>query len=545
MEIKRTNKIGFRMTIYCGVFTVLLSLIISSLGAYTYYENSSGHYTEYLRMALEIMVEEMDVDELERTIIQSEQNNAYEEAQRRFNWLKDHTDIKYIYFLSKTARGDYEYIICGYDKEELKYPDTLVTFQQKVDNEIDSAMISRFDQTMEGYPPEKSILNQSDLGYVMSLLIPVRNSQDKVIGLLAADILVQEVIIKDLTTYLVSVLIGTVIAMTVFLIVFLFAIKRKIIQPVTTIGQHADEFVRQKDKDPSQMRVSEIQIQTKDELELLARQLNGMMNDMVTYMSGLESMTALKERMTVQMDLAKQIQKGMLPDKFPAFPERKEFDIYAAAHPAGEVGGDFYDFFMIDGTHLCVIIGDVSGEGVPAALFMMQCKTVMKNYALSGMEPAKVFYETNNELCKNNDAAMTVEAFLGVLDVHSGEFVSANAGNHKAFCIKGGKDVDEVLISRGFLIGMLEHIPFFQETRHLRKGDILLLFTNGIFQMENRAGNTLDLFLLLENSLKGDNTYNIREYVELLETEMKSFTGEEGTNEDFTALAIVFEGYSL
>ena len=128
--------------------------------------------------------------------------------------------------------------------------------------------------------------------------------------------------------------------------------------------------------------------------------------------------------------MATQIQADMLPRIFPAFPEREEFDVYATMNPAKEVGGDFYDFFLVDDDHLAVVIADVSGKGVPAALFMVIAKTLIKNHAQNQEAPGTVFTQTNEQLCEGNDAGLFVTGWMGVLEISTGKFVYVNAGHN-------------------------------------------------------------------------------------------------------------------
>lgn len=542
MDIKNRKKIGFRMTVYCIVFAVFLSAIIGGLGVYTYYNNSRKHFEDYLESILAVTRASLDTDELERTILYAEQNAAYKKAQQQFNDIKDNTNIKYIYFLALKGTRQYEYIICGYDKKERKHPETLVQFKDIVKDEIDQNMIAEIIKVNEGKSDNLIILNRSELGYVMTFVIPVKNNQGKIIGVLAADISVDKMQ-DDVKSYVSSVLLGATVSLILFLFFFLLTIKRRIIHPIVLIGKQANEFVSQTDKNPSQMVVKEITVNTSDELELLARQLNSMMKDMVAYMSGLESMTALQERVNVQLDLARQIQQSMLPDHFPAFPERNEFDIYAIMQSAKEVGGEFYDFFMIDGTHLGVITADVSGEGVPAALFMMRCKTLFKNYTELGLEPAKVLFDANNELCEKNDSQMTVEAFIGILDVYSGEFIYANAGENIPYLVKTEGEVEVVNVEQGFLLGMLEGIPFYQEEIKLEKNDVLCLFTNGVYRMEKEGGEKLDMKKVISNHIEKRNS--VQEMVEGIKEDVNRFLGGEENEEDLTVVVLKFDGYLL
>ena len=543
MNIKTKGKLGFKMTAYCIVFALCLTFIIGGIGVYTYYENSMEHYKSFLYSIVAITKQILNKDELEKTIKYDELNQSYYELQYYLDSIKDYGNIEYIYIMDQNENADYEYIICGYSKEELKTPDIQLKFKDIVADEIDSKMMAVFKEVITGENDNIFVLNNSDLGYVMTLVTSIQNSTGEIIGVLAADILVDH-IMQDVRNYIVTVLMWTVLAMIVFLLFFIIRIRKTIIKPIISIGKYANDFVGQTNLEPSQIHIKEMNIRTGDELELLSKQLNTMMKDMVEYMQGLESMTAQHERMNMQLELTRQIQQNMLPGKFPAFPERIEFDIHAIMKPSGDVGGEFYDFFLTDGTHLGIITASVVGEGIPAALFMMRCKTLMKNYAVLGLEPAKVLAETNNELCKSNSAGLLLEVFIGILDVYSGEFVYANAGEHKPYVIAEDGEIKQIETAEGFLLGTMEYIPFYQNTINLHKKDILCLFTRGFFNIVNRKGKmqVSDLLLRINSNLTLNSS--MKELADLAEEEINQICGKV-REYDLTLVAVRFEGYMV
>jgi sigma-B regulation protein RsbU (phosphoserine phosphatase) len=166
------------------------------------------------------------------------------------------------------------------------------------------------------------------------------------------------------------------------------------------------------------------------------------------------------ERISAELNVANHIQTSMLPNLFPAFPERKEFDIYASMTPAKEVGGDFYDFFMVDDRHLAVVIADVSGKGVPAALFMVIGKTLIKDHTQQGRDLGEIFTEVNELLCQSNSEGLFITAFEGVLDLDTGDFVYVNAGHDAPFiCHKDGS-YEPLAVKSGFVLAGMEETKF-------------------------------------------------------------------------------------
>ena len=230
---------------------------------------------------------------------------------------------------------------------------------------------------------------------------------------------------------------------------------------------------------------SKIDINTGDEIQTLGDAFNKMTDDMNQYIRDLTSVTAERERHGAAMNVATQIQRDMLPNIFPAFPERKEFSIYATMNPAKEVGGDFYNFFMVDDSHLGVVMADVSGKGVPAALFMVIAKTIIKNQALAGDPPDQVFTHANDQLCENNGEGLFVTAFMGLLNLNTGDFTYVNAGHNPPLLRRSGGNYEYLKLDPGFVLADLDGMVHDSTTLKLGDGDTLFLYTDGVTEALN------------------------------------------------------------
>lgn len=232
------------------------------------------------------------------------------------------------------------------------------------------------------------------------------------------------------------------------------------------------------------------ELHTGDEIETLSTAFEKMTVKLVEYINNLTSVTAEKERIGAELNVATKIQASMLPSIFPAFPEREEFDIYATMLPAKEVGGDFYDFFMIDEDQLAVVIGDVSGKGVPAALFMVIAKTLIMNHAQERKQPSEVFTEANRQLCESNEGEMFVTGWMGVLTISTGEFTYVNAGHNPPLLKSGDGDFEYLVGRSGFVLAGMEGMKYRQTTMQLHPGDILYIYTDGVTEATD-TGNEL------------------------------------------------------
>ena len=280
-----------------------------------------------------------------------------------------------------------------------------------------------------------------------------------------------------------------------------------------------------------------IEIKSKSELGLLAETFNKMASDLQAAIEANARERAEKERIDAELGVATQIQASMLPCIFPPFPDRHEFDIFASMLPAKEVGGDFYDFFFVDDNNLAVVIADVSGKGVPAALFMVIAKTLIKNSACSGKKPKEVFRIVNNVLNENNDTLMFVTAFMGYYDITSGKFVYVNAGHNPPLIKKHGGDYEFLKATPHFFLAWNKDTQYSEEEIILQPGDILYLYTDGVTEALNKDN---ELFSE-QRLLKVLNKYGESPPKELLpavKQEIDSFA--EGTEQadDITMLAL-------
>ncbi len=225
-----------------------------------------------------------------------------------------------------------------------------------------------------------------------------------------------------------------------------------------------------------------------DEVGQLAQAFDHMTEDLRKYIKDLTETTAAKQRIESELSIAATIQRSMLPSKFPAFPERDEFDIFALMRPAKEVGGDFYDFFLIDDDHLCVAVGDVSGKGVPAALFMAVTKYLIEAAVGAGDPPNLALRRVNAHLEKNNDSCMFVTIFLGILDLRTGEFLYANGGHNPPVLAETNYDTAFLGHPGGPVVGIMEDAEFRMDRLVLSPGALLLVYSDGVTEAFDAKG---------------------------------------------------------
>ena len=250
-----------------------------------------------------------------------------------------------------------------------------------------------------------------------------------------------------------------------------------------------------------------------------------------------EADTREKERIGTELNVATQIQADMLPCIFPAFPGRTEFDIYATMSPAKEVGGDFYDFFLVDDDHLAIVIADVSGKGVPAALFMVIAKTLLKNAMQTGLSPKVALEKVNNQLCENNKAEMFVTVWLGLYEISTGHLQASNAG-HEYPAIRHADGSFELYEDKhGFVVAGMENTRYREYEMDLEVGDTLFVYTDGIVEATNGSNELYGAERMLKalNEVKDSRPDELLDHVK---SDIGRFVGSTPQFDDITMLAI-------
>jgi sigma-B regulation protein RsbU (phosphoserine phosphatase) len=281
----------------------------------------------------------------------------------------------------------------------------------------------------------------------------------------------------------------------------------------------------------------------KDEVGRLAENFIRMRGSLKKYIADLTAATAAKERIESELEIARGIQLGMVPKKFPAFPGRPEFDLHAVLRPAREVGGDLYDFFMLDERRLCLVIGDISGKGVPAALLMTTLKVLIKVMAAEIPSPEMIIERVNRAFCTDNEASMFATVFLGILDVETGVMEYTNAGHNPPMLIEEA-GVTPVPFTDSPAVGLEEDSRFHKGSIMMRKGDLIFLYTDGVteaFNVENEQFTEERLQDVLGHLRADTPEEAVNEVLNLV----SEFSRGREQSDDITILVVAYRGAGL
>ena len=388
-----------------------------------------------------------------------------------------------------------------------------------------------------GTPQDGFDSMDNEFGYVYTYCYPLLIDGEKV-GLVCADISVDRVNSEILATVVGQTLVSLAILAVATYLLYLF-LNRRILKRIGWLENQVETYAQ--DKLPAISQEILDNRGQEDELGSLAGRFAGMITELDEYMLNLQQVTAEKERIGAELSVATQIQADFLPKIFPVFNNTVEFDIYATMTPAKEVGGDFYDFFYVDDHHLALVIADVSGKGVPAALFMVISKTLIKNRLMSGDSPAQALMNVNEQLCEGNEAEYFVTVWAAVVDLRTGEVVEANAGHeYPALCQKDGS-YELVRTKHSPAVAIMEGMRFRERSFRLNPGDRLFVYTDGVTEATD-AQNQLFGEERLVTALNQNPGLTQEKLLASVRESIDTFVGEAPQFDDLTMLGFEFRG---
>ena len=301
----------------------------------------------------------------------------------------------------------------------------------------------------------------------------------------------------DYTLGLTEFLAGFIIVLVASLTLMFFRLLRK--YAVSPLFKERDIIKTYEQDKNSAKAVPELKkINSDNEIEELADAFSSMLVEIERYMEETQKTAVEKERLGAELSMAASIQESQLPSKFPAFPDRKDFDIYASMDPAKEVGGDFYDFFLVDEDHIAMVMADVSGKGIPASLFMMISKLLLQSRIMMGESPAEALSNTNSQLMQNNEVHQFVTVWLAVFDIKTGKGIAANAGHEHPVIRRAGGKYELVEYKHSPPVATMRKLKFRDHEFELNPGDSLFVYTDGVPEATNRDNELFGTERMLE-----------------------------------------------
>jgi len=321
----------------------------------------------------------------------------------------------------------------------------------------------------------------------------------------------------------------------IFLLAVIVFIARSITRPLTVLAAATEDIAT------GNLDVVIPEIATGDEVGKLAQSFDYMKGSLKQYIADLTETTAAKERIESELQIAHDIQMGILPKLFPPFPEMSEFDLHAALEPAKEVGGDTFDFFFLDDDHLSFNVGDVSGKGVPASLFMAITKTLIKTRATRDTTPEVVLTQVNEDLSADNPSLLFVTLFMGTLNIRNGILDYCNGGHNPPYIIRAGGEIESLAMTGGIALGVMEGVEFQSKRITLHRGDALFVYSDGVTEAMN---DKHELFseARLEEELARLKGLPVGDIIAGVMEAIHNYSGDEPQTDDITVMIIRYNG---
>lgn len=540
-------KLSLKMKTVLGIVCmgIIISTVAIVLSYKTYSNTMDEHYQKMTLDLAETAISVLDNSKIQQYAETMEKDEAYEEQREILcNIAEVNDDAQYLYILVPEEKGSFEIGSNLYDimdtDPEIEMPGHEVAYISMTEGE-NAVYISETE----------------DYGWLCSAVVWMYDDEGRGYALMNVDISMNDVM-ADRMDFLRVVLFAILLAMVAACVILVLLVNRFVVNPINQVARAALQYVS--DRRTSEGRsastgvrristgedgeersaISKLNIRTGDEIQALSEAIKTMELEINEYIQDLTTVTAEKERIGAELNVATQIQADMLPRIFPAFPEREEFDVYATMNPAKEVGGDFYDFFLVDDDHLAVVIADVSGKGVPAALFMVIAKTLIKNHAQNQEAPGTVFTQTNEQLCEGNDAGLFVTGWMGVLEISTGKFVYVNAGHNPPLLKRAGGTFEWLKSRPGFVLAGMEGVRYRENTLQLEPGDRLYLYTDGVTEATNSHE---ELFgdERLQNALNEYMDLPVEQFLPKIKECIDAFVGDADQFDDITMLALDYQ----
>ncbi len=532
---KKRGRLTLVVLLGIAVLLLIFGAAADVIGTIQFTDTLTAQYQDTARSIAKEAASLIDPDDLEGYLTSGGTSPEYLAAHEGFQRLCDNMDTEFIYVVRAVDDRfeTLEYLIetvnrnsafsefpVGYrmDVSTGEYTPYQDCCRRLYTEDLDEAFVVQNHGSIE-------------TGYHITAMLSLRDGNGAVKGVLGVQ-KQMDYLARARGRYIRSIVITSVVLIVLSSAGWFGFLRRRLLRPITAISREAERFAAENTLAEHPLSDS---IQYQDELGALAFVIDNMEERTFDYFTSLGKITEEKQRVDAELNLATAIQANMLPNTFPPFPERKEFDLYAAMDPAREVGGDLYDFFMTDEHHLALVIADVSGKGVPAALYMVIAKILIKNHAQMGMSPAEVFTRVNEILCESNRIEMFVTAWMAFIDLRDGQMTVVNAG-HNPPLVKSGADGYEYLKLRaGFVLAGMEGMKYRQTELTLKPGDRLFLYTDGVTEATD-ASEQLYGEKRLKDYLNAHAGDGVRETLDGLRADVDAFVGDAEQFDDMTML---------
>ncbi len=532
---------------FSGVIALLMCVLLGAISLVIYKKDVTQLYYDTAATAVSLAMEEVNGDDVVEGIKKNEMTDALKEDLELINSIKRSSNIAYlymVYFPDQSNKDEMRYVMfANIDRDRaLGQADSIIN--APAGTEYSQEMWDAFYKIQFSGSDEMQYMINQYQSPMITAFRTVYDSAGNPVCVIGADIFA-EIMSEHVRSYIFYVAAFGCLVLILGVMGFRLISRKYIMKPVMELLTSTENFLNQTKiaEVPEDIDITTPEIKADTELRDLAYQLTDMMNGTKDYMINLRTITKESERIGTELQVATNIQRDLLPSIFPPYPERKEFDVYGYMHPAKEVGGDFYDFFFIDHDHFAMVIADVSGKGVPAALFMVITKTLINNQVqMTGLKDLSGSLEAvSNKLCESNSEEMFVTVWLAIVDLKTGDGVSINAGHeHPALCRKNGQ-YELVKYPHSPAVAVMEGIKFKEHQFHLDPGDSIYVYTDGVPEATDDRNELFGEKRLIQ-ALNKDSNASIERLFNNVIGDVRDFVGDAPQFDDMTMMGFRYNG---
>lgn len=525
--------LSFKLLAGAILFGALMCLVNSLISYREFKKQVESLYMTVTSQFAETAISYIDADRIFLWLTEGS-DGFWDSTNARLNELTETAQVSFIYLT--VVSPDYKsrtYVFDTVNSQVLSNPYPLghvESLEKKTPDYIEDLR-----NVIEGGKTKSYFTYKKGGGHVTTS-IPVRDFKGTVIGAMS--------VVKPMTeiaeykaNYLRSLVLAVLFITVLFLVVYMLSLFHGIVRPLLFIIDETSQFAAHHGEFSGALK----KIKNKDELGLLAKSVEKMGTDINRYITDLTAATAEKERIGAELNVATKIQAEMLPRVFPPYENCQQIELFASMDPAKEVGGDFYDFFMIDDDHFAVVVADVSGKGVPAALFMVIAKTLLKESASQFKTPAEIFEHVNNLLCEGNESGLFVTCWMGILEISTGKLTFANAGHALPAIYKDG-EISYLESKPNLMLAAMEGLPYKNYEITINSGDRLFLYTDGVTEATDSENALYGEDRLLQTLRKPETrSMNPKELLAFIRADIDNFVGGAPQFDDITMLAMILK----
>ncbi|WP_407426370.1 SpoIIE family protein phosphatase [Treponema sp.] len=517
----------------CAIFFGMVMCVINSLISYREFKKQIENlYGDVTRQFAETAITYIDADRIYNWLTEGS-DGSWDSTNARLNELTETAMIAYIYvtvvdsnYSSRTYVFDTVHSM-AYNQEifPLGYVESL--------EKKDSDYIENLRHVIED-GESTSIYKYKRNGGHVTTSVPMRDFTGKIVAVMSVVKSMDE--IKEYkNNYIFALSVAAIVFTLIFISIYASSLYMGLVKPLMLIIEETSNFASHHGELSGSLK----KIKSRDELGILAHSIEKMSTDMNKYINELTKTTAEKERLGAELNVATKIQSEMLPRVFPPYKNHPELELFASMTPAKAVGGDFYDFYMLDENRFAVVVADVSGKGVPAALFMVIAKTLLKDAAFQYSTPAEVFNHVNNILCEGNDSGLFVTCWMAFLELSTGKIHFSNAGHTPPVLLKDGK-VSYLEVKPNLMLAAMPSVKYTDYELEINADDRLFIYTDGVTEASNSQNELYGGERLL-NVLNKSTGLSSKEVISFVRKDIDSFVQNAPQFDDITMLEMVLK----